>query len=306
MKFNEIQETYHQQQIEKAKIALNSNKKYVLISACIGYPIFVLGLLSVMMNAYGTTIYVVGSIALTISWFVILFNIGMGIILIKVIYEYKQVKNLDKNGPVLEIQEDGRVFYQEAKRKQIKTIDTVMKIEPMILPNKDKFIRITGKHNGRIQTIDMIDGLKGLPVIKEILDVFVVMEQANTYDYSLFKDMLLRYKTSPDKIMKEIKNIDFLLSVNYYFDTKSVNQRVLVLPQGTTLSYQVETIDTKDYICLYTSYHEIPKDTEYLQCIKISYQRVIQMIEDETIDIFNENKLDGIIINPQSDHIIIK
>lgn len=59
------------------------------------------------------------------------------------------------------------------------------------------------------------------------------------------------------------------------------------------------------YICVYTSNDEM-KSSNYLEGIVMSYKQIFKLIINSNIDIFNDSDiLNGIVINPYSDNLII-
>jgi hypothetical protein len=305
MIFDKVSDTYYDQSAVKMKDRLQEAKPHFLISL-IAYPIFALTFYIFTEKTENMIFGIVMFLAaLGMSWNVVT---GMAVIMCRL--TLRKLKKASERKPILEIKEDGTVSYRARADYRADTLEVVHKMEYLVSAKNpdEKIFRISGKNKGLNSQIDIVYELADIKLIQEILNTFIVMDKSKTLNYTIFKDMLKEYKNTPDKMLKEIQTLDYLLAVNYCLDTAPKTSRVITLPHNGVLEYEVQQVDDKDYICLYTSYDEIPKDNKYLHCIKISYQGVIDILKQESdnaLDIFTEGKLDGIMINPPSDKIII-
>lgn len=304
MIFNQLEEEFHTKAVERARVNYEKIKKFFLVSASIGYPLLIIGIAFMVSSEEESSMRMVGIVSASISYFIIMCNIVYLVMLIDARIKLSKSKNLNANSPVLEIKEDGNISYKANATAFTIHMDTVNKVDSISLNEAGEILSIVGKKEGKKVEIKMNLNLKRKGLIKEILNILVNREASKKYHNEFFKEMLANYRNTPSRVMKEIETMDFLIAVNYYFDTMAPSGKSLALPEGTLLQYEVQNIKDKNYLCLYTSYQEIPKDYAYKYSVKISYQRAVSIIE-EVLDIFDEAKLDGIVINPYSDKIMI-
>ncbi|MGO5067168.1 MULTISPECIES: hypothetical protein [unclassified Clostridium] len=300
MKYTGIDKIELSKEIDKARKYYESGRKFLkffLIGIVITTILFILAINKcTIKNHHNEHHFCIGMILATFSGN---FPLVMGIFAYPYIKKYQQLKKYEKRihkDVSVEIKY-GEVTYEENQIMKgiIKNITNVQK-------NKDNYIKLIGDN----QAI-LIDGY--INNGNNLLNIFTFMKNINlSKEFKNFnlKQLLNVGNFNKQLFYDEIKEMTFLVAINYTLENFKENEDCITNDASLTYKYETKIVENRGkYICVYSENSEI--NTSYFNhSIMATYKEVFNIVVNTSLDIFNDsNILNGIVINPHSDNIIL-
>lgn len=284
----------------------NAFQKTVFPTICISTTLIIV-IFMLFLEYYN--ILGLGPIIVTISeliYFVsaIGFLIVFPIFFIKLV-KYNRSKNLFNSLPVITLTESGKVLYTT---KYIKYTLSKIKICEDALSTKT--FNITGSEGTFKRTIKISHYIIDLDLIKSIVNTFIAIEKAKLFTNPSFKILLQLYSDNYEQLYSELNNIPFLLPIHYHLDTNVKTSYYHTLKNNTIISFPTLVFEEEIYIPVYSCADKVELDSFYKECLIYNFNEIPKIIihnNQNTSDLFNAKEtIQGIIINPNTDHVVIR
>ncbi|WP_061994790.1 hypothetical protein [Clostridium sp. ATCC 25772] len=300
MKYTGMDKQALNKDIDKARKYYENGKKYIylfLIGIVISIIFFLLAINICTIKKQQNNHHF--CIEMILATFSLNFPLVMIFFAYPYVKKYQQLKKYEKriNKDIsVEIKEN-QVIYQENKiiKNVIKDIRDVQK-------NEDNYIKLMGDNQ-----IILIDGY--INNGKYLLDIFTFIKNVNLskeFKNSSFKQLLKVTDFNKQIFYDEIKKMTFLLAINYTLENFTEYDNCITNDAGLTYKYETKIVKNRGkYICVYSENSEI--NTDYFNhSIMATYKEIFNIVVNTSVDIFNDsNILNGIVINPNSDNIIL-
>ena len=294
MKFIGIDQTKLEPIIERDQEYLKKRKIFIILfflAILLTYALVKVMQRSVSHETYFTMVMLGAIFSLTAAFFLGLYDYFC---YFKTYQELRRNKKRLGKKVSLEIVNNTIYYIDNNRTLSIKDINNVLMLE-----NKD--IKVSNE-----QKLLLIDGyLNGADNVFEILQFMTKLTAAKSYQNTAFKQ-LLKLSDDHSLINSEIKQMSFLLPINYTLNYFKDNEDCCTLSCGLTYQYETITINQNKYLCIYSNYQEYHHD-QYSNQLIMTYNELKNLINDSNFALFNNvNALKGIVVNRNSDNLIFQ